>query len=105
MQSAYRVQKLYNLRMQTATSIFKKSTRFSKKIFKDSNPFLLSCPLLTLIVMARGEQGKSTRLNRDCTKARKGITAPISLKDLTEKEAQSSLQHGAIRELSVLADP
>ena len=55
--------------------------------------------------MARGEQGKSTRLNRDWTKTRKGITAPISLEDLMEKEVQSSLQDGAIRELSVLSDP
>ena len=55
--------------------------------------------------MSRGEQGKSTRVNRDCTKARKGITAPISLEDLMEKEVQSSLEDGAICELSVLADP
>ena len=55
--------------------------------------------------MAHGEQGKSTRLNRDWTKARKGITAPISIEELMEKEVQSPLQDGAIRELSVLADP
>ena len=55
--------------------------------------------------MARGEQGKSTRLNRDWTKARKYIDVPISLEDLMEKEVQSSLQDGAIHELSVLADP
>ena len=55
--------------------------------------------------MARGEQGKSTRLYRDWTMARKGITSPISLKDLMEKEVQSSLQDGAIHELAVLADP
>ena len=55
--------------------------------------------------MARGEQGKSTRLNRDWTKARKGITALISLEVLMEKEVQLSLQDGAICELSVLADP
>ena len=55
--------------------------------------------------MARGEHGKSTRLNRDWTKARKGITAPISLEDFMEKELQSSLQDGAISEISVLADP
>ena len=41
-----------------------------------------------LSVMARSEQGKSTRVNRDCTKARNGITAPISLEDLLEKEVQ-----------------
>ena len=55
--------------------------------------------------MARGEQGKSTRINRDWTKTRKGITAPISIEDLMEKEVQSSLQDSAIRKLSVLADP
>ena len=55
--------------------------------------------------MARSEQGKSTRLNHDCTKKMLGIPAPISLEDLMEKEMQSSTQDGAIRELSVLADP
>ena len=54
--------------------------------------------------MARGEQGKSTQLNRDWTKARWGITVPISLEDLMEKEVQSYLQDGVIRELSVRAD-
>ena len=88
--AAYRTQKLYNPRTQTATGVFKKT---NKKEKKDSNLFLLSCPLSTLSVMARVEQVKSTQLNRDCTKARKGITAPISLKD------------GAICELSVLDDP
>ena len=55
--------------------------------------------------MARGEQGKSTQINHDWTKERKGITEPIILKGLMEKEVQSSLQYGVIRELSVLADP
>ena len=54
--------------------------------------------------MARGEQVKSTQLNSDWTKARKCITAPISLKDLMEKEVQSSLEDRAIRELSVISD-
>ena len=54
--------------------------------------------------MARGAQGKSTWLNRDWNKAIKGITAPISLEDLMEKEVQLYLQDGAIRELAVLAD-
>ena len=53
--------------------------------------------------MARGEQVKSKRVNRDCTEARK-LTTPIRLKYLMEKELQSSLEDGAIRELSVLAD-
>ena len=53
--------------------------------------------------MARGEQVNSTRVNIDWSKAIK-VTAPISLKDLMEKEVQSSLEDGAIRELSVLAD-
>ena len=55
--------------------------------------------------MERGEQEKSTRLNRDWINTRKGITAPISLKELMEKEVQSSVQDGEIRELSVLANP
>ena len=54
--------------------------------------------------MACGEQGKSTRVNRDWTKARK-VTAPISFEELMEKEVQPSLEDGAIRKLSVLADP
>ena len=56
-------------------------------------------------VMARGEQGNSTRLNRDCTKKRSGIAAPIIIEDLMKKGVQSSTQDGAIRELSLLADP
>ena len=59
---------------------------------------------MILIVMARGDHVKSTRVNRDWTKARK-VTAPISLEDLMGKEVQSSLEDGAICELSVLADP
>ena len=55
--------------------------------------------------MVLSEQGKSTQLTGDWTKKRSGIAAPISLEDLMEKEVQSSLQDGAIRELSVLADP
>ena len=54
--------------------------------------------------MARGDQGKSTRVNLDWTKERK-VTAPISLEDLMEKEVQSSLEDRAIHELSVIADP
>ena len=56
-------------------------------------------------IMTRSEQGKSIKLNRDWTKKSSGIAAPISLEDLMEKEVQSSTQDGAIRELSVLADP
>ena len=59
---------------------------------------------LFLSVMARGEQVKSTRVNHDWTKARR-VTAPIILEDLMEKEVQLSVEDGAIRELSVLADP
>ena len=55
--------------------------------------------------MSRSEQGKSTRLNCDCTNKRSNINAPINLKDLMEKEVQLSTQDGAIRELSVLTDP
>ena len=55
--------------------------------------------------MARSEQGNSTQLNRDWTKKRSGIAAPISLEDLMDKEVQSSTQDGAICELPFLADP
>ena len=77
------------------------------KIFnkKDSNPYLYFLSPFNTIVMARGEQDKYTRLNHDWTKTRKGIDAPISFEDLMENEVQSSLQDGAIHELSVLADP
>ena len=54
--------------------------------------------------MSRSKQGKSTQVNHDWTKARK-VTAPIILKDSMEKELQSPLEDGAIRELSVIADP
>ena len=53
--------------------------------------------------MAHVEQVKSTRVNRDWTKARK-FTAPISLEDLMGKEVLLYLEDGAMRELSVLAD-
>ena len=53
--------------------------------------------------MERGDQGNSTRVNCDCTMSRK-VTAPISLKDLMEKEVKQSLEDGSMRELSVLAD-
>ena len=55
--------------------------------------------------MARSEQGKSARPSRNWTKKRAGTAAPISFEDLMDKEVQSSTQDGAIRELSVLADP
>ena len=54
--------------------------------------------------MTCGEQDKSTRVNHYLTKAIK-ITAPISLKDLMEKEVQFFPEDGAMRELSLLADP
>ena len=57
------------------------------------------------IIMARSEQGNYARLSHDWTKKRAGTAAPISLEDFMEKEVQSSTQDGAIRELSVLADP
>ena len=53
----------------------------------------------------RSEQVKSARTICDGPKKRSGTSAPISLEDLMEKEVQSSTQDGAIRELSVLADP
>ena len=54
--------------------------------------------------MAHGKQVKPTRINHDWTKARK-VTAPISLEDSMEEEVQSSLEDGAICNLSVLTDP
>ena len=53
----------------------------------------------------RSEQVKSAQPSCDRPKKRSGTSAPISLEDLMEKEVQSSTQDGAIRELSVLADP
>ena len=53
--------------------------------------------------MARGEQGKSTRVNHDWTKARK-VTELISLKDLMENEVQLPPEDGAISKNSLLAD-
>ena len=51
------------------------------------------------------EQVKSARPSRDALKKRSSTSAPISLEDLMDKEVLSSSQDGAIRELSVLADP
>ena len=53
----------------------------------------------------RSEQAKSARPSCDTLKKRSSTSAPISLEDLMDKEVQSSSQDGAIRELSVLADP
>ena len=53
----------------------------------------------------RIEQVKSAQPSRDGPKKKSGTSALISLEDLMEKEVQSSTQDGAIRELSVLADP
>ena len=53
--------------------------------------------------MSCSKQVKSTQVNHDLTKTIK-VTAPISLKDLMEKVVQSSLEDGAIWELSVLTD-
>ena len=57
-----------------------------------------------LSITACSEQVKSTRVNRDWTNSR-NVTAPTILEDLMEKEVQSSLEEGAISELSVLTDP
>ena len=48
--------------------------------------------------MAHNGQVKSTRVNRDWGKARKG-TAPINIEDLIEKEVQLSLENSAIQNL------
>ena len=53
----------------------------------------------------RRKQVKSAQPSHDGPKKRSGTSAPISLEDLMGKEVQSSTQNGAIRELSVLADP
>ena len=53
----------------------------------------------------RSEQVKSARPSCDVLKKSSGTSAPISLKDMMEKEVQSSSQDGAICELLVLADP
>ena len=51
------------------------------------------------------EQVKSARPSRDVPNKRSVTSAPISLKDLMEKEVQSPTQDSDICELSVLADP
>ena len=51
--------------------------------------------------MARGEQVNSTRVNRDWTKAR-NVTAPISLKESMENEAQLSIEDSTIKNLYIL---
>ena len=76
---------------------------FQKK--NDSNPFIPLLSPFNTRIMARSEQGKSTRINRDWTKKRSVIATPISLEYLMGKEVQSPTQDGDIRELSVLADP
>ena len=53
----------------------------------------------------RSEQVMFARPSRDALKKNSSTSAPISLKDLMDKEVMSSSQDGAIRELSVLADP
>ena len=53
----------------------------------------------------RSEQAKSAQPSRDALKKRSSKSAPISLEDLMDKEVLSSSQDGAIRELSVLANP
>ena len=51
------------------------------------------------------EQAKSAQPSRDELKKRSSASASISLEDLMDKEVMLSSQDGAIRELSVLADP
>ena len=53
----------------------------------------------------RSEQAKSARSSRDALKKRSSTSAPISLKDLMDKEVLSSSQDGTIREMLVLSDP
>ena len=53
----------------------------------------------------RSEQAKSSQSSRGETKKHSNTIAPISLKDLMDKEVLSSSQDGDIRDLSVLSDP
>ena len=100
LQGAQAVQSTYAV----ATSDFDKSTGFFKNIYKYSNPFFsFFAPSIAIIM--RSEQVKSVQPSHEVLKKRSGTSAPISLEDLMEKEVQSSSQDGAIRELSVLADP
>ena len=50
------------------------------------------------------EQAKSSRSSRGEAKKHTSTIAPISLKDLMDKEVLSSSQDGEIRELLVLSD-
>ena len=92
----------YNLRTQSLQVISKNRQDFSKKT--TYNPFFsFLVPSITSIM--RSEHINSAQPSRDGLQKRSGTSEPISLEDLTEKEVQSSTQDGAIRELSVLADP
>ena len=53
----------------------------------------------------RSEQAKSAQPSRGALKKRSSTSAPIRIEDLMDKEVLSSSQDGAIRELSVLANP
>ena len=53
----------------------------------------------------RSEQAKSAQPSCDTLKKRSSTSAPISLEDMMDKEVLLSSQGGAIRELSILADP
>ena len=53
----------------------------------------------------RSEQANSARSSRDALKKSSSTSAPISLKDLMDKEVLPSSQDGDIRDLSVLSDP
>ena len=50
--------------------------------------------------MARSDNDKSTRVNRDFKKVRK-VNSPISLEDLMVKELPSSLEYGDMRTVSL----
>ena len=52
----------------------------------------------------RSEQENSARPSRDSLKKRSSTSAPISLKDLIDKEVMLPSQDGTISELSVLPD-
>ena len=87
-----------------ATGNFNKSTRFFKKIYKDSNPFFSFLATFFTSIMT-SKQVKFSRSSRGEAKKPTRAIAPISLEDMMDKEVLLSSQDGEIRELSVLSNP
>ena len=100
---AYRAHKPYNLRMLSLQAILTNRQDFSKKN-KKSNPFFsFLAPFHTSIMTSK--QVAFSRSSRGEAKKVPRAIAPISLKDMMDKEVLSSSQDGEIREISVLSDP